>query len=264
MMRNRASLFAVSNGWSPSSSTTTTAGQQRNSPQRQPPSFLSSSTSTADLSLEKPRVATSNETSSSSPGATVVESTAISEGSSGDTAAPIRLPPPIEIILAVYQDYRVFWMTCLAIAASTWLTSGLALRSSLLHMRRNILAGTMIFTVGDFGAQVLTHWSSTTDKTTAKKFQLDAQRLQISTVLGILWAGLSVPFVYSSIEGLLPGSSSIGRVLLKMVISCSILSTAGNYVTMFFRRYVASLCDIIVAGRRRRNNNKLCKTSVDV
>ena len=68
-----------------------------------------------------------------------------------------------------------------------------------------------------------------------KKFKVDGSRFVISTILGAFWAGYVNPSVYAFVESKLPGIS-IRLVLLKMLITCSILSTWGNYTTMMIRR----------------------------
>lgn len=145
-------------------------------------------------------------------------------------------------------------------------------------MRRNVMAGSIIFTVGDVGAQGLTHWTAVRGRrrrrqrrkimdnikdendtldneadSVSSSFRLDQQRLIISTILGAVWGGIVNPAVYTAVERCLPGGSSLsstsggfGRVLLKMFMSCSILSTAGNYSTMFFRRWTQhALCHTV-------------------
>ena len=64
---------------------------------------------------------------------------------------------------------------------------------------------------------------------------MDGSRFVISTILGAFWAGFVNPSVYAFVESKLPGIS-IRLVLLKMLITCSILSTWGNYTTMMIRR----------------------------
>ncbi|OEU12130.1 hypothetical protein FRACYDRAFT_244390 [Fragilariopsis cylindrus CCMP1102] len=71
-----------------------------------------------------------------------------------------------------------------------------------------------------------------------KLIHLDINRLLISTILGGLWSGYVVPFVYGNVELYYPGKTSIKQILVKVGITCSILSTVGNYLTMFIRRFV--------------------------
>jgi hypothetical protein len=130
-------------------------------------------------------------------------------------------------------------------------------------LRSNILAGSIIFTLGDLAAQLLTAVVATrkTMATTKANFQssfqfrLNQQRLAISTVLGVLWAGMTNPAVYAMVERTLPGGgpADVGRILSKMAMSISILSTAGNYGTMFFRRFAQQICDYVVDKRNSKN-----------
>lgn len=167
-------------------------------------------------------------------------------------------------VTSLVRKYAVTLVCLASMALGAWLTRNLALTCQAWRIRRNILAGCIIFTVGDVGAQMLTHWSirrrsrrqqkeqstDNSDKTAAisllpLSFSLDQQRLAISTILGAIWAGIWVPYIYDSVERLLPGHQGVGRILLKMALSCSFLSTAGNYITMFFRRFVGHLCDFV-------------------
>ena len=49
-----------------------------------------------------------------------------------------------------------------------------------------------------------------------------------------------IPPVYAAAEALAPGRSP-GKVVKKMLFSCALLSTFGNWVTMFARRYLQVL-----------------------
>ncbi|KAL7529495.1 hypothetical protein ACHAWF_003002 [Thalassiosira exigua] len=132
------------------------------------------------------------------------------------------------------------------------------------ELRKDMLQGTIIFMVGDWCAQLLTHWkkqeavdrkgsrnngasSGKRIKRRKKKhplflgtFEVDNNRFVISTILGAFWAGIANPSVYAAVENMLPGVS-LKLVLVKMAITCSILSTAGNFTTMMFRRLVKQL-----------------------
>ena len=112
-------------------------------------------------------------------------------------------------------------------------------------LRFNVISGTVIFSVGDYGAQLLEYFmANRQSKLTAvngyrpepTSFRLDADRFVISVVLGAIWAGMCNPLVYATVERILPGGGSVSRILLKMAMTCSILSTIGNYFTMMFRR----------------------------
>merc|ERR1712003_125155 len=92
------------------------------------------------------------------------------------------------------------------------------------------------------GAQLLTHSKSVGDNETSllSSFKMDSNRFVISAFLGCFWAGICNPSVYTIAEHLFPGKS-VKLVLMKMAFSLSILSTAGNYTTMIFRRLFKQL-----------------------
>ena len=129
------------------------------------------------------------------------------------------------------QRYRTVVTTLVAFAASTTITGRLPLSAGLRMLRRNMMAGCIIFTVGDLGAQL---WTRPRDRA----FALDQKRFSIAMIIGALWAGLVNPAVYMWAEHLFPGSGSWKRVVIKMILSCSILSTAGNWASMFLRRWL--------------------------
>eukprot|EP00536_Pseudo-nitzschia_multiseries_P017921 jgi/Psemu1/293258/fgenesh1_pg.1933_\ len=56
-------------------------------------------------------------------------------------------------------------------------------------------------------------------------------------VLGAIWSGFCVPLVYGAVEQRFPGKATLKQVLTKVLVTCSILSTIGNYCTMFARRW---------------------------
>ena len=101
----------------------------------------------------------------------------------------------------------------------------------------NLQTGTIIFMIGDWAAQILTHWKL---KSPWSKFELDKKRFILSTVLGFIWGGYINPSIYATVEHLIPGKS-VKLVLTKMVVTCSILSTWGNYTTMMFRKFFKQL-----------------------
>jgi len=139
-------------------------------------------------------------------------------------------------------------------------------------IRRNVISGAAIFTVGDAAAQMLTSSKSTTKKpspdvappvlSSEKGFEgrvvgqntgraasigllpaqvssLDLNRLWSSTFLGAIWSGFCVPFIYGNVEKTFPGKANLRQILIKVLVTCSILSTIGNYATMFARRFIA-------------------------
>ncbi len=130
-------------------------------------------------------------------------------------------------------------------------------------VRRNVISGAAIFTVGDAAAQMLTAkqkktplqiatakgtsleeqnptMESSNTKSIATVFaSLDANRLYSSMVLGAIWSGFCVPFIYGTVEKTFPGKANLRQVLIKVLVTCSILSTIGNWATMFARRFAA-------------------------
>jgi len=144
-------------------------------------------------------------------------------------------------------------------------------------VRRNVISGAAIFTVGDAAAQMLTNSRSkqnenailatktasaptdsngvviregegatpqsyspnTTNGFASAVSSLDMNRLCSSTVLGAVWSGFCVPFIYGTVEKTFPGKANLRQILIKVLVTCSILSTIGNYITMFARRFAA-------------------------
>lgn len=136
-------------------------------------------------------------------------------------------------------------------------------------VRRNVISGAAIFTVGDAAAQLLTNSKQSKQKKTTivptadkqsiameaspTSFQtvrktnrivtalasLEMDRLYSSMVLGAIWSGFCVPFIYGTVEKTFPGKANIRQILIKVLVTCSILSTIGNYATMFARRFAA-------------------------
>jgi len=79
----------------------------------------------------------------------------------------------------------------------------------------------------------------TIESITTTTQQLDINRLLSSTALGAIWSGVCIPYIYGTVEATFPGKATLQLVLIKMLVTCSILSTDGNYVTMFVRRFVS-------------------------
>ena len=161
---------------------------------------------------------------------------------------------PISPILSFLQTYKTTLISILTVTLGAVLTQNLRLSAKALQTRRNMLAGSIIFSIGDVGAQLLTLTGKQQTTTDPSGLHLDQQRLAISTVLGAFYGGICNPAVYALAETVLPGGS-IRRVLLKMALSCSILSTAGNYATMFFRRYASQVCDDIILVRHQKGSS---------
>lgn len=68
-------------------------------------------------------------------------------------------------------------------------------------------------------------------------FNIDMNRLLTSTFLGAVYSGFCVPFVYGNVE------RTFRHTVTKVIVTCSILSTVGNYVTMFARRFIAQYAE---------------------
>lgn len=61
------------------------------------------------------------------------------------------------------------------------------------------------------------------------------RRTLSAAALGSIYGGALLPFVYQLAEGLFPGVGPL-RVLAKVLVSCGLLSTFGNYFSLFWRR----------------------------
>ena len=103
-------------------------------------------------------------------------------------------------------------------------------------IRKNVISGAAIFTAGDAAAQLYTSTSSTDNN-------IDTGRLASSSCIGAIWSGLVIPNLYATAESVLPGRSK-SRILGKMLITCGILSTGGNYITMLSRRMIQLMRNI--------------------
>lgn len=109
--------------------------------------------------------------------------------------------------------------------------------------KRNILISAGAFGVGDAFAQ------TRLEASTFEAGTFDQHRLRSAIALGGVWGGVCSPQVYQLAEWLLPGRSP-KRVLMKVGVSCGVLSSCGNWVNMFMRRASsgeASLADAIQA-----------------
>ena len=100
--------------------------------------------------------------------------------------------------------------------------------SSAAVIRKNVISGAAIFTAGDIAAQMYTQGGLNLD-------EIDKDRTVSATCIGAIWSGLFVPWLYGTAESILPGKTK-RRIIGKMMICCSFLSTAGNYLTMSSRR----------------------------
>ena len=90
--------------------------------------------------------------------------------------------------------------------------------------------------------------------------QLDVHRLATATFLGALYSGYAVPFVYGNVEACFPGRGNFQQICTKVLITCSILSTMGNYATLFARRFIAEAL-LVMANKNKNKTNKKTTTS---
>ena len=98
--------------------------------------------------------------------------------------------------------------------------------------------GAMLFGAGDVAAQWIER--RTNDNCHERLLRLRLRRLASASAIGTLWGGVVLPSVYQFAESLLPGVSP-QKVVLKTLISCSLLSTGGNYASLLLRR-MAAVC----------------------
>ena len=96
--------------------------------------------------------------------------------------------------------------------------------------KREFAQGAALFGAGDLVAQGL-EGSSAID--------VDSDRLVKATGIGSIYGGLLIPTVYQLAESLFPGRTP-RNVLLKTALSCSMLSTGGNYASLLARRVLGS------------------------
>ena len=91
--------------------------------------------------------------------------------------------------------------------------------------------------------------------------QLDVHRLATATFLGALYSGYAVPFVYGNVEACFPGRGNFQQICTKVLITCSILSTMGNYATLFARRFIAEALLVMANKNKNKTNKKTTTTS---
>ena len=97
--------------------------------------------------------------------------------------------------------------------------------------RTDLFRGAILFGSGDAAAQLLTHHEA---GGALHETSFDNPRLVKATALGTVYGGFLLPFVYQLAESLFPGRTP-RNVVLKTVVSCSLLSTGGNYFSLFMR-----------------------------
>lgn len=172
----------------------------------------------------------------------------VETGSSSEPASPLPPQCRTHAILRFINQQEIVWRTFIFVLVATAATRTVSFQRT----RGDMLAGTVIFMVGDWSAQLLTHARDRRAKRATQRalgvrnnrgasllttFVLDDKRFVISAILGSFYAGICNPCVYKLAEHLFPGVSP-KLVLVKMIVSLSILSTIGNWSTMFFRRFV--------------------------
>ena len=86
-----------------------------------------------------------------------------------------------------------------------------------------------IFGLGDAVAQQMSR--------KGQSLAVSRKRLSSSMSIGAVYGGIVVRFVYVLAESLFPGVT-VANTLLKATISISILSSGGNWLSMFLRRFL--------------------------
>ena len=106
---------------------------------------------------------------------------------------------------------------------------------------RDALASVVIFAAGDLISQQLELRPALpprpleTGRRGSLKPTIRPRRVLSAAGLGLVYGGVLLPSVYQLAEGLFPGVSP-RTVLAKVLLACSLLSTFGNYFSMFWRR----------------------------
>ena len=101
---------------------------------------------------------------------------------------------------------------------------------------RQAINGACIFMCGDLVASVV-------EQRSAHASRLDADlcgRLGGAAAMGYVWGGTVLPYVYGLAEQLFPGRT-LQTTLLKVAVSCGILSTVGNYGNLLCRRLLTGV-----------------------
>lgn len=102
-------------------------------------------------------------------------------------------------------------------------------RPTIVFKSMDAVKGAVIFGAGDAVAQRIERRGDTA---------VDGDRLAVAVSLGSVHGGLVLPFVYQFAEALFPGVT-MRNVLLKVAVSCGMLSTGGNYYNLLARRLLA-------------------------
>ena len=101
-------------------------------------------------------------------------------------------------------------------------------RPSITFKAADGVRGAILFGAGDVVAQRIEQQSDTGSG-------VDGDRLAKAALIGSVHGGVMYPFVYQFAEALFPGVK-VHTVLLKTVVSCGLLTTGGNYFSLFARR----------------------------
>jgi len=110
---------------------------------------------------------------------------------------------------------------------------------------RQAINGACIFMCGDLVASVVEQRSAHASRqgSSADLSRLDADlygRLGGAAAMGYVWGGTVLPYVYGLAEQLFPGRT-LQTTLLKVAVSCGILSTVGNYGNLLCRRLLTGV-----------------------
>ena len=95
-------------------------------------------------------------------------------------------------------------------------------------------ASVCIFAAGDLVSQQIERRDSA-PHCAAPPLSRGVQRTVSAAALGSVYGGLMLPFVYQLAEGLFPGVSLL-KVAAKVLLSCSLLSTIGNWFSLMWRQ----------------------------
>ena len=114
---------------------------------------------------------------------------------------------------------------------------------------RQAVSGPAIFGAGDvLAAQMQNHMTNRSPlepPAQRKSADSDANKLDFTRhahamTIGYIYGGAVLPWVYSTAESLFPGRSPL-KCALKVLVSCGILSTVGNYGNLLCRRLLSGV-----------------------
>ena len=139
-----------------------------------------------------------------------------------------------------------------ALASSVHATPLLALVQQLAikAASRQAMSGAAIFGAGDVLAASMQSRGFTSKSPLAppedrepaegSASKLDLTRHAHAMTIGYVYGGAVLPWVYNLAESLFPGRSPL-KCALKVLVSCGILSTAGNYGNLLCRRLLSGV-----------------------